>query len=92
MILKIKHKGLREYWHKGTARRLNADWLNRIDRILNALDLAQAPADVDFPGFRLHALKGDYKGFYAVDVSGNWRIVFRFEGTDTTDIDLTDYH
>ncbi len=53
---------------------------------------AQNPADMDLPGFRLHLLKGDYKGFYAVDVSGNWRIVFRFEGSDTADIDLTDYH
>ena len=47
---------------------------------------------MDLPGFRLHMLKGNYEGFYAVDVSGNWRIVFRFEGRDTTDIDLIDYH
>ena len=86
------HKGLRAYWEKGTARRLPADRLDRIDRILNALDQAQHPADMDFPGFRLHPLKGTYDGFYAVDVSGNWRIVFRFEGAHTTDIDLIDYH
>lgn len=92
MIQRIRHRRLRQYWEKGQARRLNAEWLARIDRILNALDLAQAPADMDLPGFRLHMLKGDYKGFYAVDVSGNWRIVFRFEGSDTTDIDLIDYH
>lgn len=92
MILRIRHKGLREFWENGRSRRLNADWLSRIDRILNALDLARSPADMELPGFRLHPLKGDYTGFYAVDVSGNWRIVFRFEGADTTDIDLIDYH
>jgi len=92
MIRKISHKGLREYWKKGNPRRINADWIRRIDRILNALDVAQSPADMDLPGFRLHVLKGEYDGFHAVTVSGNWRIVFRFEGTDTTDVDLVDYH
>lgn len=92
MILNIKHKGLRTFWEKGETRRLNQDWISRIDRILNALNQAQNPADMDLTGFRLHLLKGDYKGFYAVAVSGNWRIVFRFEGSDTADIDLTDYH
>lgn len=92
MIQRIKHKGLREFWEKGDARRLNPDWLNKIDRILNALDLAQTPADMDLPGFRLHMLKGEYKGFCAVDVTGNWRVVFRFEAPDVTDVDLIDYH
>jgi len=92
MILNIRHKGLRVFWEKGETRRLNQNWLDRIDRIMNALDQAQTPADMDLPGFRLHMLRGDYQGFYAADVSGNWRIVFRFEGNDTTDIDLTDYH
>lgn len=92
MILKIRHKGLRAFWEKGTTRGLHQDWVSRIDRILGALDQAQTPADMALPGFRMHALKGDYEGFYAVNVSGNWRIVFRFEGSDTTDIDLVDYH
>ena len=92
MILKIKHKGLRGYWEKAETRRLHPDWIGRIDRILNALDQAEVPADMDFPGFRLHQLKGDFVGFFAVDVSGNWRIVFRFEGRNTTDVDLIDYH
>lgn len=92
MILNIRHKGLRLFWEKGETRRLNQDWIARLDRILNALDQAQTPADMDLPGFRLHPLKGEYHGFYAVDVSGNWRIVFRFEQNNTADIDLTDYH
>lgn len=92
MILRIKHKGLRAYWEKAETKRLSPDWIRRIDRIMNALEQAETPGDMDFPGFRLHPLKGEFVGFFAVDVSGNWRIVFRFEGRNTTDIDLTDYH
>lgn len=92
MILTIKHRGLRAYWERGERRRLNQDWIPRIERIMNALDLAQKPEDLDFPGWRLHLLKGDYAGYYSARVSGNGRIVFRFEGADTTDIDLIDYH
>jgi len=47
---------------------------------------------MDFPGLRLHSMKGDYRGFWAVDVSGNWRIVFRFEESEPHDVDLVDYH
>ena len=32
------------------------------------------------------------RGTMAVSVSGNWRIVFRFEGVDPCDVDLIDYH
>ena len=92
MILTIRHKGLRALWEKGDAKRLNPEWAPKLRRILHALEMAQTPADLDFPGWRLHPLKGNYKGYYAVDVSGNWRLVFRFEGADTTDIDLLDYH
>ena len=76
LIRKIRHKALRAFWEKGEQRRLRADWIGRIDRILNALEQAQTPTDMDLPGFRLHPLKGKYKSFYAVDVSGNWRIIF----------------
>lgn len=47
---------------------------------------------MDLPGFRIHALKGQLAGYWSVRVSGNWRIVFRFEGTHATDVDLVDYH
>ena len=80
------------YWLSDQTRGLNPVWINKIDRILFALDQAAIPADMDFPGYRFHPLQGKRAGLYAVDVSGNWRIVFRFAGTDTTDIDLLDYH
>jgi toxin HigB-1 len=71
---------------------LPADQLDKIARILARLDKADGPDSMDLPGFRLHPLKGDLKGFWAVSVSGNWRIVFRFEGGDACDVDLVDYH
>jgi toxin HigB-1 len=66
--------------------------VSKIRRILSRLDAAPVVADVDAPGFRLHPLKGELKGFWAVEVSGNWRIIFRFEAGDALDIDLLDYH
>ncbi len=44
------------------------------------------------PGWRLHALIGDLRGCFAITVNGNWRLVFRFEGTDAVDVDYVDYH
>jgi len=61
--------------------------------ILVRLDAAREPADMDLPGLRLHPLQGDKDGFHAVNVSGNWRVIFRFDATgEATDVDLTDYH
>jgi proteic killer suppression protein len=60
--------------------------------ILALLNAARAPAMMDAPGLRFHALRGDRQGQYAVSVSGNWRIVFCFEGENATDVDLVDYH
>jgi proteic killer suppression protein len=64
----------------------------RIRDVLAHLDRAQLPADLDLPGYRLHALKGRLKGYWSVTVSGNWRIVFRFEDGSAFDVDLVDYH
>jgi proteic killer suppression protein len=47
---------------------------------------------MDLPGFQLHALKGDLKGHYAVSVSGNWRVTFRFVDGQAVDVDYLDYH
>lgn len=63
-----------------------------MERILTVLDSATAPQALDLPRYRLHALKGDLKGFWSVTVRANWHIVFRFEGKDAFDVELTDYH
>lgn len=60
--------------------------------MLDRLDAAIRPEDMNLPGYRFHGLKGDRKGTYAVSVSGNWRITFRFEKGDAVDVDLEDYH
>jgi len=60
--------------------------------ILAQLNAATGPGDMALPGLRLHPLKGNLRGWYAVTVSGNWRVVFRFEGSDAADVDYLDYH
>lgn len=92
MIGSIKHKGLRRLYDRDDAGKLSAQLLPKIQRILTALDVATKPADLNLPAYRLHPLKGDYAGYYSVSVSGNWRIVFRFDGEAPTDVDLVDYH
>jgi len=65
----------------------------KIGDILLAIDGAQGPQDVGlFPGWKLHPLKGSLKGFWSVTVTGNWRLIFRFEEGDALDLDLVDYH
>ncbi len=65
------------------------------DRVALALaDLGDAfqPSDLDLPGYRLHPLKGNLKGFWSISISGNWRLVFRFDDRDAHDINLVDDH
>ena len=92
MIQKIRHKGLKNLYRTGSAAKVNPDHADKLRRILGVLDQASSPDEVDLPGFRLHALKGEYDSFYAVQVSGNWRVIFRFEGDQVTDVDYLDYH
>ena len=63
-----------------------------IERMLDRLDASVVPEDMDLPGFKFHELKGKRKGIYAVSVSGNWRITFKFDGEGAFDVDLEDYH
>lgn len=92
MILSFRHKGLQRFFEKGDHRRVSPRIIARVERVLARLDVAAGPGDMNLPGFRLHPLKGDLAGYWAVSVSGNWRIVFRFDGRDVTDVDLIDYH
>ena len=92
MIRSFRHKGLREFYGKNQTKGLDPRWIVRIRAILARLDASKTPADMDLPGLRLHPMKGDLKGYWVVDVSGNWRIIFRFEGEAPCDVDLIDYH
>ncbi len=73
-------------------RRVAPEHVRKLRRILAVLDRSSAPRDMDLPGFRLHPLKGRRSGHYAVSVSGNWRVTFRFEDGDVVDVDYADYH
>ena len=92
MIRSIRNKGLRRFVETGDPSRLSVQKVARLERILQRLDVAVRPEEMNLPGWRFHALRGDRAGRYAVDASGNWRITFGWEGEDAVDIDLEDYH
>jgi proteic killer suppression protein len=75
-----------------TARRVAPEHERKLRDILAALDQSGGPAGMDLPGFRLHALSGRMKGYFAVTVAANWRVTFRFEDGMAMDVDYTDYH
>ena len=92
MIASFKHRGLKALYEGRTARRVGPEHVRKLLDILGVLDRSRTPQDVNLPGFRLHPLKGGLKGHYAVTVSGNWRVTFRFEDGDVVDVDYVDYH
>lgn len=93
MIGNFRHRGLKRFYETGDSRDLRQDQVRRIARVLAILENAGAIENMDMlPGMRLHRLKGDLAGFWSVSVSGNWRIVFRFEDGQARDVDLIDYH
>ena len=92
VIRSFRSKALRRLFEEDDASKLSVPNVARVQRILERLAVASEPADMNQPGLRFHALKGDRKGRYAVDVSGNWRITFGWKGEDAADVDLEDYH
>ena len=90
--VKIRHKGLRVLHERDDRTRLSPHLVARLRRILLRLQEATHPGSADAPGFRLHPLKGGRAGQWSVRVSGNWRVVFRFEDAEVVDVDLVDYH
>jgi toxin HigB-1 len=88
----FKHRGLKALYDGRTARRVAPEHVQRLRDILGVLDRSRRPDDMDLPGFRLHPLRGSLAGFWAVSVSGNWRVTFRFEDGHAVDVDYTDYH
>ena len=77
---------------RGDGRGIRADHRETVRDILARLNASDAPGDMDLPGFRLHRLKGDHAGFWAVTVRANWRVIFRFEDSHAMDVDYLDYH
>lgn len=92
MIRSFRHRGLKALFEGRTVRRVAPEHIERLRNILLVLARSRAPQDLDLPGFRLHPLHGELEGHWAVRVSGNWRVTFRFEEGDAIDVDYVDYH
>ncbi|MBM4026026.1 MAG: peptidase [Planctomycetes bacterium] len=92
MIKSFKHKALRRFFEDGEVGGINANHAAKLARILDRLEAATGPKDMNLPGYRLHPLKGDREGTWAVWVSANWRVTFEFEGSDAVNVDYCDYH
>lgn len=92
MIVSFRSRALKRYWERDGIRKLPPAAIDRIALILDRLNAAIAPSDLDLPGLGFHVLKGDRKGEFAVLVTRNWRITFGWEDGDAIDVDLEDYH
>jgi proteic killer suppression protein len=93
MIESITHKGLRLLWERDDPSKLPPEQVMKIRRILETLDSARTLSPLEaVPGYKLHALRGNLKGFWSVWVTGNCRIIFRFEDENAFDVNYIDYH
>ena len=92
MIKTFRHKGLQEFYERGSKAGIQPHHVPRLQRQLTRLDLAKVANDMNLPGWRLHALDGDLAGHYSIWVNGNWRLTFKFEGQDVVLVDYQDYH
>lgn len=92
MIVSFQHRGLQRLYERGERRYIAPELVDKVERVLSRLDVATEPQDMNLPGYRLHRLRGNRAGFWAVSISGNWRLVFRLESGQVRDVDLLDYH
>lgn len=92
MIQSFKHRGLKRLYERSDRSGIRPDMVNLVEDILGRLNESSTVRAMNLPGYRLHALKGDWKGFWSVTVRANWRIIFRFEGGDAFDVEMIDYH
>ena len=92
MIQSFKDKPLEKLFKENFSKGVSKNLEKRIRTRLEAIDSASIIADLKLPGYNLHELKGDRKGTWAIKISGNWRITFRFEDGDAYDVNIEDYH
>ena len=92
MIRSFKHKGLEAFFRSGSKAGIQPAHAAKLRIQLTALDFAKRVEDLSAPGWRLHPLKGDLKGYYSITVSGNWRLIFKFSKGEAELIDYLDYH
>ena len=92
MIKSFRHKGLKQFFTTGNAAGINSDHVSRLEERLQALHTAMVIDDMDLPGWRLHPLKGRLAGLWAVNISGNWRVIFQFKDGHAYVVNYEDYH
>ena len=92
VIKSFAHKGLEKFFYQGSLAGVQAIHAKRLRLILALLDQAKDVADVDAPALRLHQLRGELAGLWAVTVQANWRVTFRFENGDAHVVNYWDYH
>ena len=92
MIENFRHRGLKRLYQHNDRSGIGSTMLRKVEEILSILDAAEAISELDIPGYRLHPPTGPLKGYWSVRVTGNWRIVFRFEDGAAWDVDLVDSH
>ena len=92
MIKSIRSKALKHLYKHGDASRIRPDHLPKIRYILDVLNAAQTIDNIDLPGLGLHQLTGNLAGFYAIKVNRNWRVIFRFENREVSEVNYLDYH
>lgn len=93
MIVSFAHKGLKNFFLEGEERKINQTHITKVRNILARLNSAKELKDMNYPGSNLHQLKAPpFKGFYSVNVSGNYRIVFQFENGDAYNVNYLDTH
>jgi len=91
LIRTFRHKGLKRLFEQDDPGGVSQEHIGKLKNILATLHAASTVAHMDMPGLRLHPLKGELKGFWAVTVRANWRVIFRFnDGAE--DVDYVDYH
>jgi toxin HigB-1 len=92
MVKTIRHRGLKRLYEKDDGSRIDPRLVDKVRRVLTRFQHARTPEDMDLPGYALHLLVGDLKGYWSVRVSGNWRVIFRIQDGHAFDVDLVDYH
>ncbi len=92
MIESIKHRGLKRLYEKNDRSGIRRDLVDKVQKILSALEAAESPGDMALPLFRFHPLTGNRRGTYSVTVRANWRVTFSFRQGAACDVDLEDYH
>ena len=90
--MRIRHKALRRFYLTSEPKGLPGAMVGRVAERLSVMAAAVGPGDLNLPGYRLHALKGDLAGWWSIRVTGNWRLICRFEDGEAVDVDLVDYH